>query len=153
MRRALAAATGAFIPIWIAKRLRGRSKSGPREDPAYTKLQTVLDLEQSRSTLAYVSPAPAPVLAAPARTSLPPVSSLSSDSGRRGRYERLETGPVLPDAPRGGYSAGRGLQRNPSLVSALSSIDERRGYSTNDIPPPTPLSDTTPTFPTLQKPA
>lgn len=161
VRRALAAATGAFIPIWIAKRLCGRHSKKARQqrsDEEYAKMEAQLvTADHSQSSLWYnpvADPDPEPVPSpAPAPARRPPsvVSALSSDSGR-GRYERLEHSSQPATEEEAAAAAHRGLQRNPSLVSALSSSDGRSSYSGREIPPPTPMSDTLPTFTSPQAP-
>ncbi|RYP91774.1 hypothetical protein DL770_002118 [Monosporascus sp. CRB-9-2] len=150
VRKALAAATGAFIPIWIVGRLRRKRASSKQggQDAAYAKIQALLQHEeqQSQASLSYVPPAPAPVPApAPSRRPSSVVSSLSSRSSGRGRYERLDTGQrgaaeALP-------GASSSLQRNLSLVSALSSTDGGRNHPAFDnIEPPSPMSGSAPTL-------
>ncbi|RYP12594.1 hypothetical protein DL765_007225 [Monosporascus sp. GIB2] len=147
VRKALAAATGAFIPIWIIGRLKKRSSSKQGgQDAAYAKIQALEHEERSQASLSYTPPAPAPALPpAPSRRPSSVVSALSSRSEGRGRYERVETGQrgaakALPDA-------SSSLRRNLSLVSALSSTDGGGNYSAVDsIEPPSPMSGSAPTF-------
>ncbi|KAK7754707.1 hypothetical protein SLS62_003265 [Diatrype stigma] len=166
VRKALAAATGAFVPIWIAKRLcgGGRSSSKSRrmhpQNAAYAaKTEALMNHELSQASLTYTSPAaatapepePQPELRPHVQRSASVVSALSSSDSARGRYSRVETDQPLADAAMRGSvgsdaRAGAGLQRNPSLVSALSSTDDGRGYSAHDIPPPTPMSENAATF-------
>ena len=89
------------------------------------------------------------------------VSALSSTStlgggGGRGRYERVGTSQPYEDevphgvvtaAGTGGGGGPGGVRRSASLVSALSSAHgEDRHVDPRDIPPPTPISEHTPTF-------
>ena len=173
MRKALAAATGAFVPIWIAKRLRGARRSkrggGGAGDEAHVKFDKLLRSEMdqqdyySRETLGYdpgasaatvdvMGGAPATTRPAPPRRSPSLVSALSSAStlgggGGRGRYERVGAGqPHEHDPDAAAAAAATGLRRNASLVSALSSSTHGDRPDTRDIPPPTPISEHTPAF-------
>ncbi|RYP04044.1 hypothetical protein DL764_004738 [Monosporascus ibericus] len=159
VRRALAAATGAFIPIWIVghlRRERASSKQGG-QDAAYAKTLALLEHEeqQSQASLSYApsapSPAPAPAPAptpAPSRRPSSVVSALSSRSSGRGRYERVETGQRGAAEVFPGTSS---LQRNLSLVSALSSTDGGGNHSAfGKTEPPSPMSGSAPTFATTQ---
>ncbi|RYP72496.1 hypothetical protein DL771_004136 [Monosporascus sp. 5C6A] len=150
VRRALAAATGAFIPIWIVGRLRRKRSSSEHagQDAAYAKIQALLEHEeqQSQASLSCPPPAPAPAAApAPSRRPSSVVSALSSRSEGRGRYERVETGQRGAAEALPGASCS--LQRNLSLVSALSSTDGRGNHPAFDnIEPPSPMSGRALTF-------
>ncbi|KAI1495555.1 hypothetical protein F5X99DRAFT_403178 [Biscogniauxia marginata] len=90
LRKALAAATGVFIPIWIIKKCRSKPRE---EDKDYAKIEAYLRYEDSRSAseTAYVSPVK--VQRTPSM-----VSSLSSHSGSQARYERLQPSPISESA-------------------------------------------------------
>ena len=83
-------------------------------------------------------------------SALSSTSTLGVGAGRgRGRYERVGTDQPHEDeagAGADGAVASSGLTRSASLVSALSSAQGEERHDTRDIPPPTPISDHTPTF-------